>query len=71
MRKNNMTDFGIWVKKNLLEINMTQRSLSEEVGIDERFLSNILYGIRPGHDYVDRIKEVINSRKKKIESKTA
>jgi predicted transcriptional regulator len=70
MRKNTMTEFGKWVKKSLLEIGMTQRSLSEEVGIDERFLSNILYGIRPGHDYIDKIKSVIESKKKKL-SKTA
>ncbi len=73
MRKNDMTDFGIWVKKSLLEINMTQRRLSEEVGIDEKFLSMILYGIRPGYDYQEKIKKVINKHLKKVSkgSKTA
>lgn len=72
MRQNGLTEFGVWVKRNLLEMGMTQRKLSEEVGIDERFLSMILYGIRPGDKHRDRIREVIESKNKfNRKSKTA
>ncbi|ABR46615.1 hypothetical protein Amet_1925 [Alkaliphilus metalliredigens QYMF] len=74
MRKNKMTEFGLWIKQSLLELDMTQRELSESIGIDERFLSMILYGLRPGYDYRDKIRSVIEGEQAKkiaVKSKTA
>lgn len=70
-QKRKLTNFGIWVKKSLLEVDMTQRELAEKTGIDECFLSMILYGIRPGTKYVKRIQNIIQEKKKLLEAKTA
>lgn len=65
MMKNDITEFGIQVKKKLLELDMTQRRLANEVGIDEKFLSAILRGIRPGYEYREKITNVLEKHKRR------
>jgi len=72
MKKNTLTAFGLWVKKGLIEIQMTQRELADAVEVNESYLNQILYGIRSGKKYVDKIRTVIEDQKDKLKkSKTA
>lgn len=57
MRRNNNTIpiFGVQVKKRLIELNMTQRQLAGEIGVNENYLTDILNGRRSGRKYRDAI----------------
>lgn len=51
-----LTDFGIWVKRRLLDKNMTSRVLCQAVGISQEvYLSRILHGDVSGEKYIDQI----------------
>ncbi|HHY73258.1 MAG TPA: helix-turn-helix domain-containing protein [Bacillus bacterium] len=47
--------FGIQVKKKLIELNMTQRELARDIGVNENYLTDILRGRRSGRKYKDAI----------------
>lgn len=55
--------YGVKVKKRLIEMDMTQKELSEQVGISEENLSIILSGKRKGWKHRDRINEVLENTK--------
>lgn len=59
VQKRKLTDFGEIVKKQLFELNMTQKILAKKVGTSEAYLSMILYGERSGAKYKDKIKSII------------
>ena len=46
---------GIKIKKRLIELNMTQRELSNKLGMNENYLTDILKGRRSGKKYMDDI----------------
>ncbi|WP_032122020.1 helix-turn-helix domain-containing protein [Clostridium amazonitimonense] len=50
-----LTEFGVVVKKRLIEVDMTQVQLAEEVGTSNKYLNLILYGERSGKKYIDNI----------------
>lgn len=58
--KRNTTLFGIKVKKRLIDLNMTQRELSNEIGVNENYLTDILNGRRSGKKYKNIIAEKLN-----------
>lgn len=59
--KNNLIPlFGIKVKKRLVELNMTQRQLAKDIGINENYLTDILKGRRSGKKYKDAITRKLN-----------
>ena len=47
-RKRELTDFGLWVKKQSLEQQIPLTELASKVGTCKGFLSQILYGVTPG-----------------------
>lgn len=53
--KINTTSFGIEVKKKLIELDMTQREFSKQIGINENYLTDILKGRRAGTKYRSKI----------------
>lgn len=56
MRRNKTIPiFGVKVKKRLIELNMTQRQLANEIGVNENYLTDILQGRRSGTKYKDAI----------------
>lgn len=70
MNKNKLCDFGLYVKTNIVKLGLTQRQLSSETGVPEKYLSKMLYGLRSGKKYRDRIINLIE-KKKKIKMKIA
>jgi transcriptional regulator with XRE-family HTH domain len=58
--KNPRPAFAIKVKKRLIELNMTQRQLAQEVGMNENYLTDVLAGRRSGQKYRAAIKERLN-----------
>lgn len=52
--------FGISVKKRLVEMNMTQRELAKEIGINENYLTDVLKGRRSGKKYREAIIKRLN-----------
>ena len=59
MRKNKPTPFGLTIKKSLLEKNMTQTDLALAVGSNVKYISHIIYGIKSGDKYIDKICTVL------------
>lgn len=60
MRKGTIPIFGVRVKKRLIELNMTQRQLAGEIGVNENYLTDILQGRRSGTKYRDAINQRLN-----------
>lgn len=53
-----LTDFGFWVKQQLLNRQMTSVELCRRVGIGQKvYLSRILHGDVSGKKYIDKIVE--------------
>lgn len=59
-RKRRLTQFGVLVKKTLVEKGMTQVQLAEEVGTSNKYLNLILYGDRSGEKYINGIARVLD-----------
>lgn len=51
--------FGKRVKKQLIELEMTQRDLAKKVGVHENYLTDILNGRRSGEKYKEKIQKII------------
>ena len=47
-----LTPFGKAVKKRLIDKGLTMSSFAEYIGVDKRYLSDILYGRRSGAKYI-------------------
>jgi len=60
-----LNDYGINIKKRIIEIGITQRELASMVGIDEKHLSKIVRGVKKGWKYRDKIDEVLKNTKSK------
>ena len=58
-RKRKLTQFGVLVKKTLVEKGMAQVQLAEEVGTSNKYLNLILYGDRSGEKYIGSIARVL------------
>lgn len=62
-RKFKLTPFGLATKKRLLDKGMTQKELAEALGIKGCYLTEMLYGIRPGWKYREQIEDILNLKK--------
>lgn len=51
--------FGLAVKHKLLEVEMTQKELSEITGINLQYIYFITNGIRPGIKHREKIRAVL------------
>lgn len=58
MAKQKITSFGIMVKVRLAKLDMTQKELAYELGINKTYLNDIIRGRRTG----DKYKEIIVER---------
>lgn len=63
MRRNKLSEFGLYVKTNLVKLGLTQRQLSNETGVPEKYLSKMLYGLRSGKKYKKSIIGFIEKKK--------
>ncbi|MBJ6362689.1 hypothetical protein ACFOQM_15695 [Paenibacillus sp. GCM10012307] len=54
-----LTLFGLAVKRALLEKQMTQKQFCEKEGIPVNRFTEILYGLRPGKRYRNKIAEAL------------
>ena len=60
-----LTDFGFWVKQQLLLQQMTSVELCRRVGIGHKvYLSRILHGDVAGTKYIDKIIEELDGSRK-------
>ena len=59
MGKRKLTNYGMKVKKRLVDLEMTQVQLAEAVGTSKNYLNLILHGDRSGDKYVERIVKVL------------
>lgn len=48
-RKNNYTEFGQWLRIELIKRNITARELAKLAGIDHRVLSDVMIGRNKSH----------------------
>lgn len=58
-KKRSIPYFSVRVKKRLVELDMTQRQLAEEVGMSEKYLTEVLRGRRSGARYREAILETL------------
>lgn len=65
-RKRELTDFGLWVKRKLLELGFEQKDFVKEVGISETYLIDIMYGGRSAEEMKKKIIETINRLEMKM-----
>ena len=56
---NKLTSFGRDVKYSLLEKNLSHKFLAKELGITAPYLSQILYGVRPGGKHLSKIAAIL------------
>lgn len=61
-----LSEFGIYVKSATKERGITQRKLSEMVGVHEMYLVDVMYGSRPGTQLQEKVKKCLNGIKKAI-----
>ena len=66
-----LTSFGRKVKRELIDLNMTQTELARKVGTTPQYLNLILYGHRTGNKYKDKIEEVLFPDKEQGVKKSA
>lgn len=60
MKKRELTEFGVAVKKRLVELGKTQKELAETVGMGEVYLNVVLHGKRSGKKYIAAICRELN-----------
>nr|WP_312579289.1 helix-turn-helix transcriptional regulator [Sedimentibacter sp.] len=60
MKKRRLTPFGLKVKNKLADLNMSQKDLAERLGTSDVYLSMILYGVRSGQIYIEKIRSILN-----------
>lgn len=48
-RKNDYTEFGQWLRIELIKRNLTARELAELAGIDHRVVSDVMVGRNKSH----------------------
>lgn len=58
--KRKLTEFGMYVKKKLLDLGIEQRDLIKEVGMSETYLIDIIYGGRTADEMKKRIIDTLN-----------
>lgn len=59
-----MSKFGIWLKMELLNIQMTQRELSRLTGINEKVINDLIYDRNHKDEHMKNIKDTIKNHKK-------
>lgn len=59
-----MSEFGIWLKMELLNIQMTQRELSRLTGINEKVINDLIYDRNHKDEHMKNIKDTIENHKK-------
>lgn len=58
-RDRKLTNFGVEVKKKLIELGKTQKQLADEVGTSDVYLNLILHGERAGKKYRNKIADAL------------
>ncbi|GFZ24247.1 hypothetical protein CMETHOX_21700 [Lacrimispora indolis] len=55
------TDYGKWIKKRLIDKNMTVAQLADIIGVSQSMISKIIYGDTPGNQQKDAINKVLST----------
>lgn len=58
-----MSEFGIWLKTELLQLQMTQRELSRLTGINEKVINDLIYDRNHKDEHIQNIRNVIKEYK--------
>lgn len=53
------------VKKELIDLGMTQRELAQEIGMNENYLTDMLNGRKPGDKYWAQIEYALGINQKR------
>lgn len=61
-KRRKLTEFGIKVKKRLLDLNMDQKELASDLGVSESYLADVLRGNKKGLKYVASINHILDHR---------
>lgn len=54
-----MSEFGVWLKTELIRHCMTQRELSELTGINAKVINDIIYDRNHKHEHRENIRKVL------------
>lgn len=58
-KRQRITDFGIRVKKRLIEMDLTQAELCRKTGINRKYFTAIIRGYKPGTKHLETIKKAL------------
>ncbi len=59
MKTRKLTPFGVEIKKNLVDRQMTQTELAKKIGVSPKYINLILYGERSGKKYIPAITSLL------------
>ncbi len=62
--KRKLTEYGAWVKKRLIELNMNQKQLAAVLGVSESYLTDVLRGSKKGLKYIGKINKILSTTEK-------
>ena len=54
------TEYGKWIKKRLIDKNMTVAQLADTIGVSQSMISKIIYGDTPGNQQREAINKVLS-----------
>ena len=60
------TEYGKWIKKRLIDKNMTVSELAAMIGVSHSMISKIIYGDTPGYKWKDRITDILSEALDKV-----
>lgn len=63
-KKRKLTEFGIWVKKRLIELDMDQKELASMLNVSESYLADVLRGDKKGLKYITQITNLLDKEEK-------
>lgn len=68
---NSLTPFGKLVVKALVDQDMTKTVLADQIGTSPQYLSYILYGVRSGEKYLQKIVTALDLDPEKVKKAIA
>ena len=66
IRKKKLAPIGKIIRKRMIDLDMTQKTLAALIGSNYSYVTYIMYGERSGAKYMDRIAEVLKLDRDKL-----
>lgn len=68
IRKKTLAPIGKIIRKRMIDLDMTQKTLATLIGSNYIYVTYIMYGDRSGAKYMDKIAEVLKMDKEQLKN---